>query len=70
MVPGALLVDGFFAGTWKITRAGQASATLVVEPYGRRLTKEDAAETTEEGLRLLAFVAPDREHEVRLTPPR
>jgi hypothetical protein len=70
MVPGALLVDGFFAGTWKITRRGQASATLVVEPYGRPLTKEDAAEATEEGLRLLAFAAPDREHEVRLTPPR
>ena len=69
MVPGALLVDGFFTGTWKITRGGKTSATLVVEPYGRRLTKKDSAEVTEEGLGLLDFVAPGREHEVQITPP-
>jgi hypothetical protein len=69
MVPGALLVDGFFTGTWKITRRGKSSATLVVKPYGRRLAKRHADEVTEEGLRLLDFVAPEQAHDVEIGVP-
>lgn len=70
MVPGALLVEGFFAGTWKIARKGKAAATLVVEPYGRRLPRASTDEVVEEGLRLLEFVAPDRAYDVQVTAPR
>lgn len=70
MVPGALLVDGFFAGTWKIARKSKAAATLVVEPYGRRLPRTSTDEVVDEGVRLLEFVAADSAHDVRITAPR
>jgi hypothetical protein len=52
---GALLVDGFVAGTWKIERT-RDSADLRVEQL-RRLPKEERAEVKEEGTRLLRFAA-------------
>jgi len=60
-----LLIDGFVAGEWKITRTRDA-ATLVVEPF-ERLSKADTAALTEEGHRLLVFAAADADvHEVRV----
>ena len=60
---GALLVDGFVRGTWKITRR-RDRATLVIEPF-QRLQKQDRASVSDEGARLLAFAAHDaRTHDV------
>jgi len=44
------------AGTWRITRSGQL-ATLRIETFAR-LARSDSGAVTEEGARLLAFVAP------------
>lgn len=49
----AFLVDGFIAGSWQIKRE-----TLVLRPV-RPLSREELADLTDEGLRLLAFVSPD-----------
>lgn len=67
MVPGCVLVDGFFRGTWRITRRRRA-ATLVVDPYDR-LSKKDTAAIEKEGARLLAFGAADADsRDIRFTP--
>jgi Winged helix DNA-binding domain len=62
---GTVLVDGFAAGLWKITRSDGAAA-LRIEPWGR-LSKRDTDAVTAEGARLLAFVAADSgAHDVRI----
>lgn len=55
LVPGSLLVDGFFRGTWKLQQ-GRGTATLLIEPF-KRLSARERAEVTEEGERLLTFAA-------------
>jgi len=62
MVPGVILVDGFLRGTWKVRRTS-ARATLIVQPY-ERIAKSDRASVSEEGSRLLTFLAPSMEHDV------
>jgi Winged helix DNA-binding domain len=65
--PGAVLVDGFVHGSWKITRAG-ASAVLTVELFGPAAAADRDA-VLEEGRRLLAFAAPESAgHDVRFGP--
>ena len=49
---GAVLVDGFVRGTWKIDRQ-KGAASLVVEPFAP-LSKRDRTALAEEGARLLA----------------
>ncbi|QIN77408.1 winged helix DNA-binding domain-containing protein [Rubrobacter marinus] len=64
MVPAAVLVDGFFRGTWRTERA-RSKATLAIEPY-ETLTAQDRDALAEEGERLLRFVAENAgSHEVR-----
>jgi hypothetical protein len=65
--PGSVLIDGFVAGIWKITRPRAAAALTVelFEPVSARVSGEVAAE----GRRLLAFAAPDAgDHDVRFGP--
>jgi hypothetical protein len=62
-------LDGFVAGTWRIEREkprGAVTLTLrPIQPSSRRHT----AELTDEGARLLAFLAADStEHQVRAEP--
>ena len=52
---GTVLVDGFFAGTWKITRL-KDGATLEIAPFAT-LPEPERDALAEEGSRLLAFVA-------------
>ena len=65
--PGTVLVDGFVAGTWKITKEHD-NATLHIRPFGR-LNSQDRAVVVDEGARLLAFAAAETgNHDVVLTP--
>jgi hypothetical protein len=66
-VLGTVLVNGFFGGTWKITR-DKGSAMLSVQPF-ERLTTQEAAAVAEEGARLLEFAAAEAQlRDVRLAP--
>ena len=53
---GALLVDGFINGRWRITSA-KGTARLDIETRAR-LSASDEAAVTEEGARLLLFMVP------------
>ncbi|WP_233262252.1 winged helix DNA-binding domain-containing protein [Vitiosangium sp. GDMCC 1.1324] len=57
MVPGGLLVDGFFRGAWKF-RQSRGTTTLLIEPY-KRLSAQERTAVEEEGERLLDFAAAD-----------
>ena len=56
-VAATFLVDGFVAGTWKVTKA-RGAATLELEPFGK-LPKADRDAVAEEGEALARFVEPD-----------
>jgi hypothetical protein len=60
-----LLIDGFTAGDWKLTRS-RGVATLTIRPFAR-LSKKDAAAVASEGARLLDFAAPGDTHDLRLS---
>ena len=65
---GALLVDGFTSGAWKITRTTR-TASLAVELF-RRLPRHEQAAVSDEGERLLDFAAPAaRQRDILLTRP-
>lgn len=65
--PGTVLVDGFVAGMWRITRS-RAAATLTVELF-EPLRRPDRDAVTREGQRLLEFAAAASDaHEVRFGP--
>jgi hypothetical protein len=59
--PGTVLIDGFVAGMWRLTRG----ATLTVELFSPGNPREPVAEEAE---RMLAFCAPGQPHEVRFAP--
>jgi hypothetical protein len=64
---GAVLLDGFVCGAWTIRR-DRGVATLLVEPFGQ-FSQQGRTALTEEGSRLLGFVAADAQaHEVRFAP--
>ena len=65
-VLGTLLVDGVFAGTWRITR-GPGGAALAVRTFAA-LSAADHTAVADEGERLLAFAAADAAgHDVQVT---
>ena len=55
MVSATVLLDGFVSGTWRTERS-RGKATIVVEPFGP-LSRADRDALTEEGERLVRFVA-------------
>ncbi|MGH2347261.1 MAG: winged helix DNA-binding domain-containing protein [Chloroflexota bacterium] len=63
---GALLIDGFVVGSWKINR-GRAAATLAIELFSA-LSAPDRGDAAEEGARLLAFAAPGAAHDIQFSP--
>jgi hypothetical protein len=66
--PGTVLIDGFVAGMWRIDRARDA-VTLIAEMFRDRVSAGDRDAITAEGLRMLAFAAPDiPAHDVRFAP--
>jgi hypothetical protein len=69
VIPGAVLIDGFVAGMWRLARSRDA-ATLTIELFGKE-RQRDAGERdalTAEAERVLAFGAPGAAHEVRFAP--
>lgn len=68
IIPGALLVDGFVAGTWSITRKRRA-ATVDVRPYAA-LSSDAVEGAVAEGDRLLALASPEADaRETRVHAP-
>ena len=69
VIPGAVLVDGFVSGTWRIERdAGRA--VVRIRPFVR-LTARQRAEICAEGARLLGFAAPEAAtHDVEIADAR
>jgi hypothetical protein len=62
---GSVLVDGFLAGMWRMSR-DRDRATLVIEAAGS-WSKADRLAVSDEGARLLAFLASDTSgHDVRI----
>jgi hypothetical protein len=64
--PGTVLVDGFVAGAWRITRS-PGSAVLTAEMFGA-VAPQDRDAIVAEAERLLGFAAPGDGHEVRFAP--
>ena len=76
VMKGSVLVDGFVRAGWKPIKAKPGS-TLLITPFDEPIRRPDQARVTEEGLRLLAFLAPGEKHRVEFgevkggaTPPR
>jgi len=64
--PGTVLLDGFVAGMWRLTRS-RRSAVLTVELFGS-VPSRDRDAVGEEAQRLLGFAAPGITHEIRFAP--
>ena len=56
VIPGAVLVDGFVIGSWRITAAGE-TATLTIRPF-ESVPRAAFAALEAEGQRLLEFARP------------
>jgi len=64
--PGTVLVDGFVAGMWRITRT-RGAATLTAEMFVA-VSPADRAALVAEAERLLGFAAPGDAHDIRFAP--
>ena len=64
VIPGSVLIDGFVAGMWRLTRSRDA-ATLTIELFGPGRERDALVAEAE---RVLAFGAPGAAHEVRFAP--
>jgi len=69
VIPGSVLIDGFVAGMWRLTRS-RPEAVLTIEMFGpvRRLDAAQRDALTAEAERVLAFGAPGTAHDVRFVP--
>jgi len=64
VIPGSVLVDGFVAGMWRLTRS-RPEAVVTIEMFG---PVQERDVLTAEAERVLAFAAPGVAHEVRFAP--
>ena len=64
VMKGSLLLDGFVRAIW-IPIKGEGSRKLVITPFDKQIPKQDRDPIVEEGLRLLAFLAPGERHRVQ-----
>ena len=69
VIPGSVLIDGFVAGMWRLTRS-RPGATVTIEMFGP-VRRGDAAQRhalIAEAERVLTFGAPGTAHDVRFAP--
>ena len=64
--PGTVLLDGFVAGMWRLTRSRRAAA-LTVELFDS-VRSRDRDAIGDEAQRLLGFAADGDSHEIRFAP--
>jgi hypothetical protein len=62
--PGAVLIDGFVAGMWRLART-KSTATLTVELFG---STRERAQVAREAERMLTFCASGASHDIRFAP--
>jgi hypothetical protein len=67
IMKGSVLVDGFVRAQW-IPAHSKGGTTLVITPFNKPIPKDDRTEIAEEGMRLLEFLAPGDQHDVRFGP--
>jgi hypothetical protein len=69
VIPGSVLIDGFVAGMWRLTRS-RPEAAVTIEMFGpvRRLDAAQRDALTAEAERVLAFAAPGAAHVIRFAP--
>ncbi|MGH2530828.1 MAG: winged helix DNA-binding domain-containing protein [Thermomicrobiales bacterium] len=65
--PSTFLVDGFIAGTWRLTTT-KTTATLLLDPL-EPLAVQGRVALAEEGARLLTFAAPGLAHDIQFSKP-
>jgi hypothetical protein len=68
VIKGSLLLDGFVRAIW-IPVKGQGTRTLAITPFGEPIPPRERSAIAEEGMRLLAFLAPGEKHRVTFGPP-
>ena len=66
VIPGSVLIDGFVAGMWRLTRS-RGAATLTIELFAPVREREREA-LVAEAERVLAFGAPGAAHDIRFAP--
>jgi hypothetical protein len=64
VIPGSVLIDGFVAGMWRLTRSRDLT-TVTIEVFGPM--REHAA-LEREAERVLAFCSPGAPHDIRFAP--
>jgi Winged helix DNA-binding domain len=64
VIPGAVLIDGFVGGIWRLSRSRDAT-TLTIEMFG---PLRERAALEREAERVLAFCSPGTSHEIRFGP--
>jgi hypothetical protein len=62
--PGAVLIDGFVAGMWRLART-RSTAVLTVELFGSTRERDQVAREAE---RMLVFCASGASHDIRFAP--
>ena len=63
VMKGSLLLDGFVRAIWMPVKS-QNTRTLAITPFGEPIPRRERPEIAEEGMRLLAFLAPGEKHRV------
>jgi len=63
VMQGAVLVDGFVRAMW-VPKGGE----LAITPFGRPVARAERSAIVDEGIRLLEFLAPGEEPDVRFAP--
>jgi hypothetical protein len=63
VMKGSLLLDGFVRAIWMPVKS-QNTRTLAITPFGEPIPRRERPAIVEEGMRLLAFLAPGEKHTV------
>ena len=67
IMKGSVLAGGFVRGAW-IPTTSDDTTSMLVTPFEKALSKNEAREIESEARRLLEFLAPGARHEVRFGP--